>query len=350
MGRSIFNCLMLAPALGLFACGVFAAEPKPDSSGQKEAKGIFSRGMDAYLKMTRRTPPVEPTSIMAALQAMFTGGACPLPPPLLKELSGKPYGVIPEELAKALDAQPNAPVLSVKAAPAGNQDVMDIMHAVTVLPPSPKPATSTSTSTPPSPAASASSAVGTIVVASNSVSYTKSDPASMIKRRAPNVLFAYDCSGFLNAALNASGALPGVDVQTALSTAVSKKAGIYVARASVYSPAATALNPNLFPPEERLNQTVKTRMDLLFALSTQIRSQDPQSSDDYTILAPSLTDLVWASASGTSFAQGKADLNTNLSPAIGVASLTMSTSAGASLTQTMSFGSFVTYVLISSET
>jgi hypothetical protein len=149
--------------------------------------------------------------------------------------------------------------------------------------------------------------------------------------------YSLDCSGYLNAAIEGSGAVPGADIKSVAKSALETQNSMFIGGGVILSPITAAYYG------KKVTIDTLTRLNILNALLSTINEIPYVSDNDIIILNPPY-DAVWASKIGASSFNGKADLNTSGGAGIGVAQISASASGGGSISRKSSFSNFNTYI------
>ncbi|MBN8785963.1 MAG: hypothetical protein J0I84_02605, partial [Terrimonas sp.] len=149
--------------------------------------------------------------------------------------------------------------------------------------------------------------------------------------------YSLDCSGYLNAAIEGSGAVPGADIKSVAKSALETQNSMFIGGGVILSP----LNAAYYGKKVTIN--TPTRLNILNALIATINEIANISDNDIVILNPAY-DAVWASKIGASSFNGKADLKTSGGVGIGIAQISASASGGGSISRKSSFSNFNTYI------
>ncbi|MGG1924015.1 hypothetical protein AB1278_19620 [Chryseobacterium sp. NRRL B-14798] len=145
--------------------------------------------------------------------------------------------------------------------------------------------------------------------------------------------YSLDCSGYLNAAIGASGATPGADIKVAAESALITQNSMFVGGGVVISPLLAAYYGNLVTMDKSL------RINILTALMAI-----PNIADDDIIEMDLSFDAVWSSKTGSSSFNGKADLKANVGANIGLAQISSSAGGGGAVARKSTFSNFNTYI------
>lgn len=147
--------------------------------------------------------------------------------------------------------------------------------------------------------------------------------------------YSLDCSGYLNAAIDGSATLPGADMTAKAGAAITDQNSMFVGGGIVISPLYAAY----FGETSGVKLDTATRIAILQAIDDKPEIQATDSIE----LAMSY-DVVWASSSGGSSFNGKADISTKGSIGIGVAQIQGTSDGNTSITRSSSFSNFDTYL------
>ncbi len=142
--------------------------------------------------------------------------------------------------------------------------------------------------------------------------------------------YSLDCSGYFNAALNAAVSLPAIaDLKAKAESALESSNSLFIAGATVVNPIFAAYFNNL-------NMDNKLRISILKELVTVTGTSD----DDIILIIPGFTAL-WTSNTGTSSFNGKGELASNASYAIGSGSASNS----GTISRKSSYQNYNTYIV-----
>ncbi|WP_416757944.1 hypothetical protein ACNI65_16160 [Roseateles sp. So40a] len=188
--------------------------------------------------------------------------------------------------------------------------------------------------------ASQSSYVGKPLV--GALGYVAESPLAWVdSSKSPRGAYNLNCAWYLNFAV-AAGA-PVVNLKVDASSALDKKQSMMVARASVFSPVAIALYPNISPAGV-LPQSSSVRADILWAIVAEAGLVSGVSGATEAVVAREL-DMLWYASSSSSSMQGKADISGDSALGAGVVSVRTSGDASTSVAYRASFDSFDTYII-----
>lgn len=149
--------------------------------------------------------------------------------------------------------------------------------------------------------------------------------------------YSLDCSGYLSAALEASGANPAGDITAKASSALKNSGSLMLAFGSIYSPFLAALRPKIYGK----NMPDSTRLAVLTALEARLLGIEETATIDlserYVVL--------WASKKGQAGFNGEASFKANVGGNLGIAKLSANANTGGTLSRKSSFTNFDTYLL-----
>ena len=147
-------------------------------------------------------------------------------------------------------------------------------------------------------------------------------------------LYSLDCSGYLNSAISASGAVPGAEISASAKLAMESKKSLFIAGGVIISPIATAYYGNRFGVTLGDSERIQILRELVSI--PNIRNTD-------SIIAPVGYEALWMSNTGTTGFNGKSSLGGVGTVGIGVGSISTNDNFGGSLSISSSFSSFETY-------
>ncbi|AMQ01716.1 hypothetical protein AY601_4896 [Pedobacter cryoconitis] len=150
-----------------------------------------------------------------------------------------------------------------------------------------------------------------------------------------NFAYSLDCSGYINAAIVASGIAPSGDFKATAKSALDKKSSMFIAGGTLSSPIIGAIYPSGLDTE----MDKDTRLSILKSILLI-----PDLSDSDLLITPELIEVIWASKQGGSNFNGEADFSARGGIGMGVAQVSGSLGAGGTVSRTGSFSSFDTYV------
>lgn len=169
-----------------------------------------------------------------------------------------------------------------------------------------------------------------------SPSYKEFDVEKYLYKKSKSFfLYTLDCSGFLNAAITASAAVPGADITTKAQSALEKQKSMFVGGGTLISPINSAYYGEAFS----VSYSVKERILILDAL---LNIPDTEENDE--LIISNSYEVIWISQSGSSSFNGGATISGGAGAGIGVASITSKGEAGAEISRKSSFNSYDTYI------
>jgi hypothetical protein len=257
----------------------------------------------------------ENTVIEAELDTLFGRNGCDLPVKLQKKINKENRkGVIPKELRDVLGDGIKATALKVSGLSA--QASLHVIQATE----------------------GTNSALLRLV---GTDSYSSTPATSLVDGQASNIAYTMDCSGYLNAAVSAEGAIPTSVAKAAAEAALQSKNSLIVIRAAVFSPVALAMNPSL----GAIKLTPVKRLDILYAMVVEAKSQFPAATDAMMLKSWRQLNLLWTSNQGSSSLQGKTSISANASIGAGPVTFSSAVDGGATMSKGISFTSFNTYII-----
>jgi hypothetical protein len=157
----------------------------------------------------------------------------------------------------------------------------------------------------------------------------------LLKSSTNSFMYTLDCSGYINAAIQASAKVPGADITAKAGLALEKQKSMFVGGGTLISPINAAIYPDAFTfsysKEERL-----VILNILLSI--------PDVADSDQIIIPNSYEVIWISRSGTSNFNGQASLGGGASGGFGVASINSTSDTGGQLTRKSSFTMYDTYL------
>lgn len=157
----------------------------------------------------------------------------------------------------------------------------------------------------------------------------------LLKSNSNSFMYTLDCSGYLNAAIEASAKVPGADITTAAKSSLEKQKSMFVGGGTLISPINAAFYPDAFI----FNYSKEERIAIL-----NILLSIPQVVDADQIIIPNSYQVIWISRSGSSNFNGQASIGGGASGAFGIASISSNVDAGGQLTRKSSFTLYDTYL------
>lgn len=177
----------------------------------------------------------------------------------------------------------------------------------------------------------------TMKLVTNSSTYDNLNVEDFVLSGFNSFFYSLDCSGYLNAAIEGSAAVPGADIKSVAKSALETQNSMFIGGGVILSPLSAA-----FYGKKVTIDTI-TRLNILNAMLSTINEIPNISDKDIVLLNPAY-DAVWASKIGASSFNGKADLKTSGGAGIGVAQISASASGGGSISRKSSFSNFNTYI------
>ncbi|ELX10207.1 hypothetical protein Jab_2c22940 [Janthinobacterium sp. HH01] len=275
--------------------------------------------------------PLNPTTIREELQQLFSSSDCPLPDKLKAEIvKGSPYGYLPDEINSSLNADG---ILATKPNKVPGASIQNVIHTIRV---------------PAKPSDPSGTQAATDLILSSSDSYTTAGAESLINPNRSSFIYTMDCSGFLNAALSVNANLTVAEIQGTAKLATSTARSMFVARASIFTPVAIAIDPGL--GSTAMTQSTRQRIDLLHAIAAEVYSLDSKALDTTPVTTWREMDLLWATNQGSTSLQGQGQISGSAAGGLGVVSMNLNTGSGGTFSRAVKFTSFNTYLLKSDVT
>lgn len=262
----------------------------------------------------------QPSKVKLSIElvSFFDKNGCDIPRNLREKLKedGKKIGLIPEDLQSTLGSEMDAEVQKISGT-----NVNAVLHTADFqLPNNPNPEKLRVTGT------------GT---------YNRLNAMSLIDTQYDNFAYTMDCSGFLNSAIAAGGGIKSSQTEASAKLALQAQKAMLAVRASVNSPIAMAINPDMFSdPLSRPD-----RMEILYSLISEVHARQPAAPDQTIVRSWRQVAVLWTSNQGTSSLQGRASFSTNASLGIGVFSASANLSSGSTVGRNISFAKFDTYII-----
>lgn len=285
--------IFLSAAICLPACSQTNPIKQPQIQSDKESQG--------------------PTSFDKEVSNLFSSSGCNLPEKLIERLkkSGQD-AFVPEELKQALKQDPITTFEKVSGA-----NVRAAMHVATFE------RNGKSEDRP----------------LTGSQSYFRLDPLNLLDPGKDNFLYTIDCSGYLNSSIALGGGVPAAQGEIAAKLAMQSVRSIFVARATLFSPIAMAIHPDIFPEM----QSRRDRMDILHALLQEANLvwNGVSSTEATKISTQRMTKVLWTSNNGTSSLQGKSSFDAKA----GLGSIGFNAGGANSISKNLNFSSFNTYII-----
>lgn len=259
----------------------------------------------------------DAVDIRSALSAFFRGGNCPLPPRLQKKLEKVQKGKkiwLPEAVDAALGN-----VMTQKATEEA-QTLRAAMHSVKV-----------------------GESEGSTISLLNAVSYDELNVFAFINKERPNLTYATDCSGLLNASLSAKVGISAAQIKSSARQSVTAQKTLLVIYAHLHNPIAAALRPDNMP--QRVLGTPQQQLDTIWSLASKLSDED----DTQKFSVPYELVVVAMSKNETSSLQGEARLEAEAGVSAGYASITSSATAAISHSRRMDYAVYKTLKLATSD-
>lgn len=157
----------------------------------------------------------------------------------------------------------------------------------------------------------------------------------VIKEGYNSFFYSLDCSGFLNAAIEGSGAIPGADIKTSAKSAMERKKSMFIAGGIIISPLSAAFHGNgLGTNLDTLERKMILKEIILI----------PDISDSDIIYAAVSYEAIWMSNEGSSSFNGEANFGGGMRQGIGIASISGSVETGGTVSRNSSFSAYKTYI------
>ncbi len=167
----------------------------------------------------------------------------------------------------------------------------------------------------------------------NEINFVEKNP-----RTYDQFFYTLDCTGFITAAVNASGGVNSTSVKTAASVAISAKKSIFVLGGVMYSPLFQAYKGlGIFSNNDTL------RIDVLSSILNEIPIQE--QLDNTQILLNSNYQIIFASNSGNASFNGEGSLGVSGNASFGLGSVQGSTNSSGSIDRSSDYTNYKTYVV-----
>ncbi|MBK6861020.1 MAG: hypothetical protein IPG95_12175 [Saprospiraceae bacterium] len=151
-----------------------------------------------------------------------------------------------------------------------------------------------------------------------------------------NFLYTLDCSGYLSAAMEFTGAVPlTTEVKSSANSALTTKSSFFVGGGVLVSPLAGA-----YFGRTSLEMDTSLRIHLL-----ELLTSFPGINDADTIRFNNNYKAIWSSSKGSHGFNGEANFKVNASLSFGVASIAGQTEGNTKLSRNSTFSNFTTYIL-----
>lgn len=168
------------------------------------------------------------------------------------------------------------------------------------------------------------------------------EPSKFILSGFDNFVYNIDCSGYLSASAFVVANVPAVELKNSADIAMKSQKSLAVIRATVVPPIAAALDPENAPANIGEAVSLVDRIDLLRGILATI----PENAPEEAKVGVSLDlDVLWTSVSGESSFQGLTSASGSSGGGFGFVTAQASTSAGATLSRSVRFGNFDTYLI-----
>jgi hypothetical protein len=174
---------------------------------------------------------------------------------------------------------------------------------------------------------------------SRAPSYQNLEVDKFIVTSIDHFFYSLDCSGYLNASIEGSGAVPGADIKAVAKSALETQNSIFIGGGVVLSPLCAAFYGDGFDDTHSDSLMRKAILKSIVAI--------PNTSDSDTLDINLSFDAVWASKEGKSSFNGRAEVRSGANAGFGIASVSASASSGGSISRKSEFSNFDTYVLTS---
>jgi hypothetical protein len=156
----------------------------------------------------------------------------------------------------------------------------------------------------------------------------------VLKEGFNSFFYTLDCSGYLNAAIQGSGAVPGSDIKASAKSALDKQRSLFIAGGVLVSPIAAAYYGNSLG----VNLDTITRIKILEELSTI-----PDINNNDSIIVTASYQAIWMSNEGNTSFNGESDFTGKGGMGIGVASVSVNSESGVTLSKKSSYSFYKTY-------
>jgi hypothetical protein len=252
------------------------------------------------------------------LNSFFRNSGCSLPTRLTKKLDDIDKAYIPAELKQMLTQDLTSTVDKYSG-----QSVLRVLNTALFLDDKSNPKQMTLT---------------------GAETYTVYDPLRNMDMQTNNFAYALDCSGLLNSSISIAGGLSGKDGAMAAKSALEMKKSMLAVKASVFSPIAVALSPDIGG-----SLTRRQRISVLYALSREVNRLYPNAPETTKISSGKMVPAIWTSSAGASSFQGQSSLLANAGANIGIFAASANVAGNATFSKSVSFSQFDTYILNSQE-
>jgi len=166
--------------------------------------------------------------------------------------------------------------------------------------------------------------------------YTNLDPTKLVDPNHNHFAYTLDCSGYINAEIQASATVPGSDMTAKAASSLTTQNSMFVGSAIVISPLYAAY----YGSSSGIILDTATRIAVLKAI---VNDSNDFSATDVITLTMSYQ-VVWVSNTGNQNFNGSADLTAKGGLGIGMAQISGSASGGGTISRSSTFSSFDTYL------
>ncbi|PRC93092.1 hypothetical protein S2091_2178 [Solimicrobium silvestre] len=252
------------------------------------------------------------------LNSFFKNSGCSLPKALIKKLDKQDKAYIPGELKNLMSGNMTSEVDKYSG-----KGVLAVLNTAWFV---------------------NAQSVSIQVTLTGAETYINYDPLGNMDMQADNFAYAMDCSGFLNSSISSAGGISGSDAAMAAKSALEIKKSMLAVKASVFSPIALAISPDIGG-----NLSRRQRISVLYSLSREINGLYVDAPDTTKVSSGRMIPAIWTSSAGASSLQGEASLSSNLGASVGVFSASANVAGNATFSKSISFSKFDTYIINSQE-
>ena len=171
-------------------------------------------------------------------------------------------------------------------------------------------------------------------ILAESPTFNKFDVNNYVSGTFDNFIYTLDCSGYLNAAIEASLTVPGSDIKSVAENAITTDNSMFVGGGVLISPIVSSFYGRVLG----ISLGKQERIAILEALINI-----PRIKDSDRIIIPNTYEVIWSSTSGSSGFNGKGSLSGGGTLGMGIAKISASTDIGGSISRESSFSSYNTY-------
>lgn len=173
--------------------------------------------------------------------------------------------------------------------------------------------------------------------------YARLDPMGLIDKSSDSIVYAIDCSNYLNSAFTLEALIPGAQAKAFAEAQLSGSRALAVSMATVTSPVMAALVPLSVPDQKRLS--TRDRLELLVSAIMELALVRPGTKEEEEFEVQRELRLLWTSNNGTSSTDASAKVQGSGGGGLGIVSGSASSDAGGTISREMKFASFDTYLI-----